>query len=87
METKRLLLRKLSKSDAYDVYQNIFHDEKVLETFLGRYAATFDDFDFDGLLTFFEKKSFSYGIELKENHECIGIIFENQRHEDNIEIG
>ena len=87
METKRLLLRKLSKSDAYDVYQNIFYDEKVLETFLGRYAATFDDFDFDGLLTFFEKKLFSYGIELKGNHECIGIIFENQRHEDNIEIG
>lgn len=87
METKRLLLRKLRKSDAYDIYRNIFHDKKVLQTFLGRYAATFDTFDFDGMLDFFEKKLFCYGIELKENHECIGIIFENERHDETIEIG
>lgn len=40
-----------------------------------------------GCWIFFEKKLFCYGIELKENHECIGIIFENERHDETIEIG
>ena len=87
MEAERLILRKLKKNDAYDIYRNIFHDKKVLQTFLGRYATTFDTFDFDGMLAFFEKKIFSYGIELKENHACIGIVFENQHDDENIEIG
>ncbi len=88
METKRLILRKLKMSDAYDIYQNIHHDPKVLETFLCKYCETFEEMDFEKMLRYFENtKSFYYGIELKDTHVCIGMIFENDRIEGNIEIG
>lgn len=88
METKHLILRTLTKKDAWDMYEHIHHDQEVLKTFLAQYAPSFDSFDFDRILTYFERnKLFYYGIELKENHRCIGLIFDNASSEDGIEIG
>lgn len=88
METKRLILRTLSLKDARDIFESIHHDKKVLEYFLARYYDDYDDFDFESLLRYFRNsRSFYYGIELKENHQCIGMIFENARNKNKIEIG
>lgn len=88
METNRLIIRTLTIKDAYDIFVNIQHDKKVQETFLAKYVENFEDFHFDRTLDFFEKnRSFYYGIELKDTHECIGMIFENERINDDIEIG
>ena len=88
METNRLIIRTLTIKDAYDIFVNIQHDKKVQETFLAKYVENFEDFHFNRTLDFFEKnRSFYYGIELKDTHECIGMIFENERINDDIEIG
>lgn len=88
MDTKRLIIRTLTNKDAYDIFKNIHHDKKVQETFLVNYVENFNDFNFDRMLNYFEKnRSFYYGIELKDSHECIGMIFENDRVDDDIEIG
>ena len=88
METKRLIIRTLTNKDAYDIFKNIYHDEKVQETFLANYVESFDAFNFDRIIDYFEKnRSFYYGIELKDTHECIGMIFENEKINEDIEIG
>lgn len=88
METNRLIIRTLTNKDAYDIFKNIYHDEKVQETFLANYVESFDVFNFDRIIDYFEKnRSFYYGIELKDTHECIGMIFENEKINEDIEIG
>lgn len=88
METKRLIIRTLTNKDAYDIFKHIYHDRKVQETFLANYVDNFEDFNFERILDYFEKnRSFYYGIELKDTHECIGMIFENDRINEDIEIG
>ncbi len=84
----KIHLRTLTIEDKQDIFDNIFHDEKVFEAFLGKYVENIEDFHFQRTLDYFEKNAcFYYGIELLENHKCIGMIFETDHHENTIEIG
>lgn len=88
MKTKRLILRKLEEKDAYDIYINIQHDREVLKCFLAQYIEDYKDFKFEELLDYFKKnKSFYDAIILQKTGECIGMIFENDASEGNVEIG
>ena len=88
MKTKRLNLRTLTIKDKQDIFENIYHDEKIFEAFLGKYIENIDDFNFDRVLDYFKNNAcFYYGIELLENNKCIGMIFETEHHENAIEIG
>ena len=46
METERLIIDSIREVDKEDYYINISHDNRVLETFICRYADTLEDFDF-----------------------------------------
>ena len=83
IETARLLIDSLRESDKEDYYLNISHDSKVLETFICRYAPTFETFDFAPYL---ENPSL-YAIRLKETGRLIGILVTCDETEESCEIG
>ena len=81
-------LRTLTIEDKQDIFDYLYHDEKIFEAFLGRPVEKIEDFHFDRMLAYFKEKAcFYYGIEYLENHKCIGMIFETDHHENTIEIG
>ena len=88
METNRLIIRTLTIKDKEDIFNNVNHDLEVGKTFLVKYVENIEDFHFERTLEYFEKNTtFYYGIELKDTHECIGMIFENERKDNIIEVG
>jgi len=70
METERLILDAIKESDKAAYFHNISHDKKVLETFICRYAGTFEEFDFSPYLN----REDLFAIRLKETGRLIGII-------------
>ena len=46
METERLIIDQIRETDKEDYFINMSHDNKVLETFICRYADTMEEFDF-----------------------------------------
>lgn len=90
LSTKRLILRELQKKDAFDIYTLINHDPKVLQYFLTRYCEKFEDFSISSLLAYFQsRQACIWAIVLKENQQCIGYIFDNERNDEysEVEIG
>ena len=70
METERLIIDRVRETDKADYYANISHDRKVLETFICRYAETYEDFDLSPVL----QNESLFAIRLKETGRLIGII-------------
>lgn len=83
METKRLILDLIKESDKEDYFNNISHDQKVLETFICRYAETVEDFDFSS----YPGRRDLFAIRLKETGRLIGIILYFNETADSCEIG
>ena len=83
METERLILDPIRESDKEDYFHNISHDEKVLETFICRYAETLEDFDFSSC----PGRSDLFAVRLKETDRLIGIINFFDEKEGACEIG
>ena len=83
METERLIIDSIRESDKEDYFVNISHDEKVLETFICRYADTLEEFDYSSYLG---RRDLS-AIRLKETGRLIGIILYFDEKEDSCEIG
>ena len=70
METQRLIIDAVRKTDKEDYFNNISHDRKVLETFVCRYAETLDEFDFTG----YPGREDLFAVRLKETGRLIGIL-------------
>ena len=70
METERLIIDSIRETDKRDYFDNISHDKKVLETFMCRYAETYEDFDFSTYLG----REDMYAIRLKDTGKLIGVI-------------
>ena len=77
METKRLILRKLTADDAEKMFENWTNDEEVTKylTWLPHRTieVTREIFD-DWIEDYDDPKTVRFGIELKENHDLFGEI-------------
>ena len=90
IETNRLVLRKLRKDDAFDMFDNWCNDGEVTK-FLswfphGKIEVTFEILD-KWISSYSSNKFYLYGIEFKENHELIGTINGFNVNKNSIEIG
>ena len=83
METERLIIDQIKETDKEDYFINISHDNKVLETFICRYADTMEEFDFSS----YPGRQDLFAIRLKETGRLIGIILYFDEKEDSCEIG
>ncbi len=70
METERLIIDPVREIDKEDFFINILHDNKVLESFICRYADTMEEFDFSS----YPGRQDLFAIRLKETGRLIGII-------------
>ena len=77
LETDRLILRKLKIEDAYRAFENWCSDDDVVkyvlwekhdnvDTTLNQYSKWIEDYD--------DLKTFRWVVELKDNHDVIGMI-------------
>ena len=90
INTPRLLLRKITIDDHHDIYRNINHDKDVLKYFGAAYYDTYEESSIERLIELSAKQDcYCWGIEKKDNKECIGIILEQESNEQalNIELG
>ena len=89
IETERLIVREPTRGDRLALYENIYHDSKTLEYFIGQYLENFEETKIEPLLTRVENGQYIYAVTLKENGECIGFMFEQHRDNDakSIEMG
>ena len=63
----KIYLRTLTIEDKQDIFDYIYHDEKIFEAFLGKPVENIEDFHFDRMLEYFKNNAcFYYGIELLE---------------------
>ena len=83
METERLIIDQIKETDKEDYFINISHDNKVLETFICRYADTMEEFDFSS----YPGRQDLFAIRLKDTGRLIGIILYFDEKEDSCEIG
>ena len=83
METERLIIDRVRETDKADYFANISHDRKVLETFICRYAETYEDFDLSPVL----QNESLFAIRLKETGRLIGIILYFDEADGCCEIG
>ena len=70
METERLIIDQIKETDKKDYFINISHDDKVLETFICRYADSLEEFDFST----YPRRQDLFAIRLKETGRLIGIL-------------
>ncbi len=70
METERLIIDPVREIDKEDYFINISHDNKVLESFICRYADSMEEFDFSS----YPGRQNLFAIRLKESGRLIGII-------------
>ena len=75
METERLIIDQIKETDKEDYFINISHDNKVLETFICRYADTMEEFDFSS----YPGRQDLFAIRLKDTGRLIGIIFTSMK--------
>ena len=83
METERLILDRVRETDKADYFNNISHDQKVLETFVCRYAESLEAFDFSSYLG----RDDLFAIRLKSTGKLIGIILYFDERDGTCEIG
>ena len=83
METERLIIDRVKASDKEDYFVNISHDERVLETFVCRYAETLEEFDFSS----YPGREDLFAIRLKDSGRLIGIILYFDEKDGACEIG
>lgn len=83
METERLIIDRIRKTDRDDYFHCISHDRKVLETFICRYAETPQEVNLEPYIA--NEKMFA--IRLKETEKLIGIILYFDENDDSCEIG
>ncbi|MBO6010823.1 MAG: GNAT family N-acetyltransferase [Oscillospiraceae bacterium] len=74
METDRLIVDAVRESDGEDYFNNISHDEKVLETFMCRRVESLEDLDFPAFLERYKDRETLFAIRLKETGRLIGIL-------------
>lgn len=90
LETTRLILRPINSKDAYDIFININNDQEVLAYFGAPYHENFNASSIDSLVYLSnDPQAYCWGIELKETHECIGIMLQQNRNDytGSIEVG
>jgi len=90
IDTPRLLLRKITAKDHRDIYHNINHDKNVLKYFGATYYDNYEESSIERLIELSAKQDcYCWGIEKKDDNECIGIILQqdNNHQSLNIEIG
>ena len=83
METERLIIDQIRETDKEDYFINISHDNKVLETFICRYADTMEEFDFSS----YPGRQDLLAIRLKETGRLIGILSLFDEKDGTCEIG
>ncbi len=83
METERLIIDRIRKTDRDDYFHCISHDRKVLETFICRYAETPQEVNLEPYTA--NEKMFA--IRLKETRKLIGIILYFDEKDSSCEIG
>ena len=82
LETERLIIDRIRKTDRDDYFHCISHDRKVLETFICRYAETPQEVNLEPYIA--NEKMFA--IRLKETEKLIGIILYFDEKDDSCEI-
>ena len=83
METERLIIDAIRPGDREDLFLNIAHDKKVLETFICRYAETPEDFDFSP----YPGNDSLFAIRLKQSGRLIGVILYFNEEDGACELG
>lgn len=83
LETERLRIDPVREEDKKDYYLAISHDKKVLETFICRYAESFEAFDFSS----YPGREDLFAIRLKDTGHLIGIILFFDEKDGACEIG
>ncbi len=87
LETRRLILREVRESDAIPLYHMIYHNPNVLKTFLARYMENENQANVTNLLDFQQSGKLIYIIEIKQSHEVIGMLLQQDDHSNTIELG
>ncbi|MDD2434023.1 MAG: GNAT family N-acetyltransferase [Bacilli bacterium] len=84
--TERLIIREMTAGDRLALFNNIYHDHRVLETFMGEYKEDLSEVNIQPFLDRLAKGQYLYAVTLKSDGTCIGFIFEQKRSEDHTEI-
>ncbi len=87
IETKRLILREVKSSDALPLYYMIHHNPNVLKTFLAQYMDSPSQATVENLLAYQKAGKLIYILEVKETHEVIGLLLEQESTSDSMELG
>lgn len=87
LETERLILRQVIEDDAIPMYHLIHHNPNVLKTFLAQYIEHIEDASAEKLIRFQELGKLIYILELKDTHEVIGLLLEQEQTVESIELG
>lgn len=87
LETKRLLLREVRESDAIPMFHMIYHNPKVLETFLAHYMNDESEATVQNLINYQDKGHLIYTIEIKESSTVIGMLLEQTAENGSMELG
>ena len=75
LETKRLILRFMREEDTHDIFRNINHDKDVLKFYMDKYVEDEKDMTLNKTIEYcLNNQKYFFAIELKENHEVIGMI-------------
>ena len=83
IKTERLVIDPVRETDKEDVFLNIPHDRKVLETFICPYAETPEEFDFSA----YPANRNILAIRLKDTGRLIGILVCFNETAESCEIG
>lgn len=92
LETKRLILRKLTEKDAPAIYNNWASDEKVTKTLTWethKNIGVTEKILKEWLTQYQQETTYRWGIQLKETNELIGMIdvVKNIINDERCEIG
>ncbi len=87
LETQRLHLREVRPTDALAMFHMIYHNPKVLETFLARYMEDESEAHVNNLLTYQENGHLIYILEVKETGAAIGMLLEQTDENHAMELG
>ena len=87
LETERLRLREVRPDDALAMFHMIYHNPKVLETFLARYMEDESEAHVNNLLTYQENGHLIYILEVKETDAAIGMLLEQTDDNLAMELG
>ena len=91
LESYHIYLRPISLEDKEALFNNIYHDKKVLEYYLTEYREDIKDLNLEPLIEYYKNsKLYCFVIVLKQSNEVIGRIHQVSgmgRYNETVELG